>query len=84
VKISTVTLNHKANGAEKFRVLVKHKNQAIQSNWSEWRPYSPISNHQITGTINDVSEITAQYYADNSSAYYVTQKLEKSFLLKLI
>ena len=81
----TINLNHKAYGAEKFRVLLKYNTKAAETNeiWSDWKVIS--KNHQILSisldywkniSLNNIYQIVVQYYADNSSCYYVYRDIK--------
>jgi alpha-1,3-glucan synthase len=58
-------LTHRATGAQLLRV----KNDG--GTWSAWMPYQPTTNWTVAPG-NGTKKVTAQYWADNSAAYYVT------------
>ncbi len=79
----TLEINHKANGAELYRVLFKYSNGPFRfkEDWSEWKKYSNSTNERydffVSGkTRKTLEQVVVQYYVDKSSAYYVYQDME--------
>jgi hypothetical protein len=62
VQDGAAVITHKAIGAELMRVQVEG------SAWSEWVPFAKTS----TVPADKGKRVTAQYYVDNSAAYFVT------------
>lgn len=63
-----VTLYHKATGAEKFRV--QNEGEA----WGGWTTYGATSAWTLPAG-NGTKNLTVQYWADNSAAYYVNDSI---------
>ena len=63
-----VLLNHKAVGAEMYRVM-NDNGEGQTAQWSAWRPLSSQSQWYIT--VGRTISVTVQYYVDCSAAYYV-------------
>lgn len=58
-------LTHRATGAQRLRI----KNEG--GAWSAWTAYQPTTNWNVAPG-DGTKKVTAQYWADNSAAYYVT------------
>lgn len=66
---NTVRLFHQAAGAQQFRV----RNE--QGPWSAWMPYATETEWTLSDGIG-TKQVTAQYWADNSAAYFVNDTIE--------
>ncbi len=66
---TSVTLYHKAAGAAKMRV------KAGAGAWGPWQPYAATSTCDLPPG-NGTRRVEAQYWADGSAAYYVSDTIE--------
>ena len=80
VEGNKIYLSHKAEGAEMFRISFEGIKSANAKKWSEWLPYKNSSVHELPQGANekDITEMNVQYYVDNSAAYFVKHRINRS------